>query len=199
VAAPGRPEGAEVMKNVTAWAITTYSWLALGTAVVLGALVGCGRPAMDLVAPNGTNWAPQARQDRPSSTDVLYLDFALGRLHRHAQPNGPVGVVWGSPEELAEAAGGAVWAYTERCGAGWLIHMSTDLHGEMVLNVIEHEWAHTLSWGEFQNAVQQHGPQWGIELSRAFVAVVYNSDLPDSQAVPVSTSPIPADEPGQHP
>ncbi len=101
----------------------------------------------------------------------------MTRLHLHSQPNCPVAVfVDGTPAEQ-----GAI-AMTMRAGPGWQIHLRDDLHGRFLLDVLIHEWAHTLSWGtgnDLESDCGGHGWEWGIEYSRAFRCAIYDIDVPD--------------------
>jgi hypothetical protein len=76
-----------------------------------------------------------------------------------------------------------VWAYTERRGPGYLIHLGDALHGAFLLEVLEHEWSHALSFDDPEN----HGVQWGIERSRTYRAVQFDEDTPDAVAVPAQS------------
>jgi hypothetical protein len=97
-------------------------------------------------------------------TDEGILQFGLDRLHRNCQPDGPVGVV---REDLDEMR---VWGYTERMGPGWMIHLNTSAHGEFLLSILAHEYAHCLSWrldDDDAFACGGHGCNWesrGAEL-----------------------------------
>lgn len=35
-----------------------------------------------------------------------------------------------------------------------------------------HEWAHALAWSEAHNVVEDHGPEWGLAMSRVYQAAV---------------------------
>jgi hypothetical protein len=116
-------------------------------------------------------------------TDAQILQLGMDRLHRHVQPDGPVGVVTETMAEMQDRLGIAVWAYTERRGPGYLIHLGDALHGAFLLDVLEHEWAHALSFDD----PSDHGVQWGVEWARAYRAVMRDEDTPDAVAVPVQS------------
>jgi hypothetical protein len=162
------------MNAPAARALLAYDRLARATMLVLALALGC-RPAPTAVPPFGAPVAASA--DWP---DARVIQFGMDRLHRHVQPDGPVGVVQESEDVMSARLGFAVLAYTERCGPGYLIHLGSDLHGELLLDVLGHEWAHTLSFGE----TTSHGPQWGIELSRVYRAVSFDIDTEDATVAP---------------
>lgn len=117
-------------------------------------------------------------------TDAEILSIVLSRLSQHCQPDGPVGVVMDPGLDERGLRG-----MTERCGPGYLIHLSTSEHGEGLFDVLVHEWAHALAFpdevaGEDPLDCGGHGAQWGIELSRTFRAGMYNIGTPDARAVP---------------
>jgi len=68
-------------------------------------------------------------------------------------------------------------AYTERMGPGFLIHVDPDLHGELLVHVLEHEWAHTMHYPDYATcSAEAHGDVWGVDLARAYRAGTLDSD-----------------------
>lgn len=183
------------MKNSLARLTLAYIASARLAIVALGLVVGCA--PKDKTGGLGFAGDPLASAD-----DALLLQWAEERLHRHCQPDGPLGVVRESMDAMRAHLGLAVYAYTERMGPGWVIHLPTDLHGGFLLYLLEHEWAHTLAWDEQVS----HGPEWGSEFSVTYRAVLYDQDTPidrgqptvsqkdppsagDGMGIPVSTGP----------
>lgn len=158
-----------VNRLVLAWA----RWAPRAT-VALMLVVGCARPAELSIA--------QFAQSMP---DERVDQIIVERLHRHCQPNGPVGIVREEGNVLNARAGMRVLAYTEECGPGWLIHLSNDIHGELRAAVLEHEWAHALTWGEELS----HGPEWGVALSTAYRGGHLDLDTPPAIVLPVQPLP----------
>lgn len=116
-------------------------------------------------------------------TDAEYMAFGMRRFAKHLQdPKVPVGVqvVPASDESMQ-----GMWAYTRRCGSGYLIVMSDASHGEFRLSILAHELAHTLAFpDDFEDVMHPedcggHSPQWGIEWSRTFRSIWYDVDVPD--------------------
>jgi hypothetical protein len=129
-------------------------------------------------------------------TDEQVIAFGLQRLHTHCHPDGPVGVV---REELRDEG---VWAKTERCGPGYLIHLGTEAHGEFLLVVLAHEWAHCLAFPDMDCPQDSadcggHGWRWGVQFSRSYRAIWYgvdtpNPDLHESQPAPSAPDAAPS-------
>lgn len=42
----------------------------------------------------------------------------------------------------------------------------------LVKDALLHEWAHALAWSEAHNVVDDHGPEWGLAVSRVYQAAV---------------------------
>jgi hypothetical protein len=123
-------------------------------------------------------------------TDERVDQIIVGRLNRHCQPSGPVGVVREDAADLDARAGMHVLAYTEKCGPGWLIHLSNDVHGELRASVLEHEWAHALAWDEELS----HGPLWGVALSATFRGGHLDLDTPPALVFPIQPPPAPTQD-----
>jgi hypothetical protein len=56
----------------------------------------------------------------------------------------------------------------------YIIRVSAALSEEAQVHVLLHEWAHALSWGSDSHRVGNHGPEWGIAMSRIWQAVLEN-------------------------
>jgi hypothetical protein len=116
-------------------------------------------------------------------TDQELLQMLLQRLNRRAQPTLPlgeepnvklvplpVGVIVEDTEELE------CLAYTRRAGPGFLIVLDDDLHGQFLVDVLVHEWAHTLSFSDgAQTQADMHNDAWGTAYARAFRAGILDS------------------------
>jgi len=54
----------------------------------------------------------------------------------------------------------------------YFIRVSADLGPEAQVYVLLHEWAHALSWGSESHRIRDHGPEWGIAMSRVWQALL---------------------------
>tara|TARA_Y100000310_G_C20679061_1_gene814810 strand:+ start:1501 stop:1839 length:339 start_codon:yes stop_codon:yes gene_type:complete len=52
------------------------------------------------------------------------------------------------------------------------IRVSAALSRDAQIYVLIHEWAHALSWGSESHRLPNHGPEWGIALSRIWQALL---------------------------
>jgi hypothetical protein len=130
--------------------------------LALAAVVGLSPPLQ------GTTRDPYA-----GLTDEQLLTVIRDRLDRHCHPMValgdkqvplPVGVVIADTQ--AENPG--LMAFTRRAGPGFLIVLDDDLHGMHLVDTLEHEWAHMLSWDE--SGADPHGSAWGVQWARAYRA-----------------------------
>lgn len=154
-----------------------YARWALLVSVVLVMAVGCARHSTDLRMFQGS-------QGPLTMTPDEILNLEVGRLHEHVQPEGPVGVQW--VDGLIESEHAR--ALTSQAGNGWLIQLDRRLTGFALADTIVHEWAHMLAPSanheDHLATCGGHGPQWGVEFSRAYRAVWFDVDTPDYLAVP---------------
>ena len=164
--------------------------------LALALLVAAPRPSPANLYPLESLYGSNLAAALGDYTDEQILAFGLQRLNAHCQPDGPVGVV----REALHDEG--VWAKTEKCGPGYLIHLGTEAHGEFLLAVLAHEWAHCLAFpdmgcGQDPSDCDGHGWRWGVQLSRAYRAVWYNADAPnpdlhESQPAPSAPDAAPS-------
>lgn len=113
-------------------------------------------------------------------TDAQLLAAALERLHRLCQPDGPVGVL------VDDHIFPGLMGQTERMGAGYFIRISPEVHGQLMLFVLCHEWAHCLAYptdAEFADPAScgGHGRAWGLASWRTFIAVWFDQSTPAEQ------------------
>jgi len=54
----------------------------------------------------------------------------------------------------------------------YVIRVAKDLDEQAQVYVLMHEWAHALSWGSESHRIRNHGPEWGIAMSRIWQALV---------------------------
>jgi hypothetical protein len=151
--------------------------------------------AKNLLAVLWAHWAPRvmlvavtlAGCQRPrdmevqEQSDAEVLQETAAALNEFCHPDGPVGI-------QVVPDGGTLdwWGMTQAAGSGWLIQLSSDLHGHDLRTTLEHEWAHTLAWNliAHDSPASVHGAQWGIEFSRAYRAVQYRIQTPDIRLSP---------------
>jgi len=134
----------------------------------------------------GDSQEPQGSEGRDhysGLTDQELLTLVQGRLNRLAQPTVPlgeepnvklvplpVGVVVEDTEPME------CLAYTRRAGAGFLIVLDDDLHGQFLVDVLVHEWAHALHFEDgAQTQMDMHNDAWGVAYARAFRAGILDS------------------------
>lgn len=183
------------MKQVVDALTVAWAKWAPRAVMVLAAVVGCVHPDRHGSGPGGAPLPNERRAheaqghvDFQKMSDEDIVGFCVARLGRHVQPDGPVGLVREAPEVMAAVAG-PVYGYTQRLGPGYLIHVSTEIHGAWLAEVICHEWAHALVFPDSAEYVTDigdcggHGPQWGVENSRSFRAVWYDVDSPDYRVI----------------
>ena len=53
-------------------------------------------------------------------------------------------------------------------GPRFIIRVSSELTDSAQVMVLLHEWAHALSWGSDTHHIRNHGPEWGISMSRVW-------------------------------
>jgi hypothetical protein len=53
-------------------------------------------------------------------------------------------------------------------GPHFIIRISNELSDSAQFMVLLHEWAHALSWGSDTHHIRNHGPEWGISMSRVW-------------------------------
>lgn len=52
------------------------------------------------------------------------------------------------------------------------IRVERHLDEQAQVFVLLHEWAHALSWGSESHRIDEHGPEWGLAMSRVWQAVI---------------------------
>lgn len=132
---------------------------------------------------------------RADHTDAELLQAGMERLHRLCQPDGPVGVY--VDPELPEGLMGYTQRMGERLGpdgvtvepVGYFIRISPHVHGQLLLMVLCHEWAHCLAYPSDEVLMDPssnggHTREWGLAMWRTFTAVWYNASTP---SCPVSS------------
>lgn len=93
-------------------------------------------------------------------------------LRREVAPIVPVRV------QLRPNLKGGVWGY---CWLVWkpdnrpshfVIQVCSRTSWEVIRGTLLHEWAHALAWSEAHNVTDDHGPEWGLAMSRVYQAAV---------------------------
>ena len=54
----------------------------------------------------------------------------------------------------------------------YVVRVDKELDEQAQIYVLMHEWAHALSWGSESHRIRNHGPEWGIAMSRIWQAFV---------------------------
>lgn len=57
-------------------------------------------------------------------------------------------------------------------GIHFRIRVTSRLSDESAIFVLIHEWAHALSWCSDSHRIRNHGPEWGIAMSRIWQALL---------------------------
>lgn len=52
------------------------------------------------------------------------------------------------------------------------IRISAKLTWSAAIDTLLHEWAHALSWTASHQKFKDHGPEWGLAMSRCYQAVI---------------------------
>tara|TARA_R110002012_G_scaffold316160_1_gene530796 strand:+ start:409 stop:633 length:225 start_codon:yes stop_codon:yes gene_type:complete len=58
-----------------------------------------------------------------------------------------------------------------KAGPHFIIRVNKELDEVAQVLVLIHEWAHALSWGSESHRIRNHGPEWGIAMSRVWQAL----------------------------
>lgn len=68
-------------------------------------------------------------------------------------------------------------------GACWLVHGSDGRPSHFTIAIrksswavvrdsLLHEWAHAIAWSEAHDVIDDHGPEWGLAMSRVYQAAI---------------------------
>ena len=70
-----------------------------------------------------------------------------------------------------EDHGDCTFLKESKLGPFFVIRVNKELDEVAQVLVLIHEWAHALSWGSESHRIRNHGPEWGIAMSRVWQAL----------------------------
>lgn len=99
------------------------------------------------------------------------IDFrtTIRRLRVLVPPVWPVKV---RRRPLDAVHGDCAFVTKSKHGTHFRIRVDASLSPEASIFVLIHEWAHALSWGSDSHRIRNHGPEWGIAMSRIWQALL---------------------------
>jgi len=101
-------------------------------------------------------------EHRPMTENSTDLRVVLRQLRVLNPPVWPVIV----RRVVMDDYGDCAFVKESRKGPHFVIRVSKSLDGMATIFVLLHEWAHALSWGSDSHRIRNHGPEWGIAMSR---------------------------------
>ena len=73
---------------------------------------------------------------------------------------------------LTHVDGDCTFLHESKSGPHFSIRVNSKIAEETRVSILIHEWAHALSWGSGTHRIRDHGPEWGLAMSRIWQALV---------------------------
>lgn len=142
---------------------------ALALALVGPPLIVACTVASAAVAPvsSGILGEPVDLTEDPTHIARAYMLDTLGAmLAEQAPADHPVLIVLA--DDLFEQG---LWGYTKYLDAAelYVVVLDSRLPGPLMANVLVHEWAHAIAWGDTEPS--GHGPAWGVAYSQTYLVL----------------------------
>ena len=71
-----------------------------------------------------------------------------------------------------EDHGDCAFVRESKKGPHFIIRLNRELSEDALIFALIHEWAHALSWGADTHRIADHGPEWGLAMSRIWQALL---------------------------
>jgi hypothetical protein len=84
----------------------------------------------------------------------------------------PVWPVYVRSVALSDSHGDCALVTETKKGPHYMIRVDSSLSDVAKTQVLIHEWAHCLSWHSESHRYQDHGPEWGLAMSRIWQALL---------------------------